>query len=82
VNKGAWEYLAYRLAVDVGIDMDNNALDIDLAKSVGASFRLREKEMDKVIDEVKSVVSRWQKLAVEIGIPRSEQTLMTAAFKV
>ena len=66
----------------LNIDMDNNDLDIDLAKSVGAYFRLGEKEMDKVIAEVKAVVSRWQKLAAEIGIPRSEQTLMTAAFKV
>jgi len=66
----------------LNIDMDNNALDIDLAKSVGAYFRLKEKEMDSVIDEVRSVVYGWQKLAVEIGIPRSEQTLMTAAFKV
>jgi len=66
----------------LNIDMDNNALDIGLAKSVGTYFRLGEKEMNRVIDQVKSVVSRWQKLATEIGIPRSEQTLMTAAFKV
>jgi len=66
----------------LNIDMDNNALDIDLAKSVGVYFRLNEKEMDSIIDEVKSVVSGWQKLATEIGIPRSEQTLMTAAFKI
>jgi serine/threonine-protein kinase HipA len=66
----------------LNIDMDNNSLDINLAKSVGAYFRLEEKEMDSVIDHVKSVVSGWQKLAAEIGIPRSEQMLMTAAFKV
>ena len=66
----------------LNIDMDNNALDIGLAKSVGTYFRLGEKEMNRVIDQVKSVVSAWQILATEIGIPRSEQTLMTAAFKV
>jgi serine/threonine-protein kinase HipA len=66
----------------LNIDMDNNSLNIDLAKSVGAYFRMEEKEMDRVIDQVRSVVSGWQKLAVEIGIPRGEQTLMTAAFKV
>ena len=65
----------------LNIDMDNNALDIGLAKSVGTYFRLGEKEMNRVIDQVKSVVSRWQKLATEIGIPRSEQTLMIAAFR-
>jgi len=66
----------------LNIDMDNNALDIDLAKSVGVYFRLNEKEMDSIIDQVKTVVSGWQKLAAEIGISRSEQTLMTAAFKI
>jgi len=38
--------------------------------------------MDTIIDEVKSVISGWKKVATEIGIPRSEQTLMAAAFKV
>jgi len=66
----------------LNIDMDKNALDIDLAKSVGAYFRMEEIEMDRVIDQVRSVVSGWQKLAVEIGIPRGEQMVMTAAFKV
>ena len=66
----------------LNIDMDNNALDIDLARSVGAYFRLGKKEMDIIIDEVKSGISGWKKIATEIGIPRSEQTLMAAAFKV
>ena len=66
----------------LNIDMDNNALDIDLARSVGAYFRLGKKEMDIIIDEVKSGISGWKKIATEVGIPRSEQTLMAAAFKV
>ena len=66
----------------LNIDMDKNSLDIDLAKSVGAYFRMEKIEMDSVIDQVRSVVSGWQKLAAEIGIPRGEQMVMTAAFKV
>lgn len=66
----------------LNIDMDNNALDLDLAKSVGAYFRLGKKEMDIIINEVKSGISGWKKVATDIGIPRSEQTLMAAAFKV
>ena len=38
--------------------------------------------MDSLIEQVWSAVSGWQKLDSVIGIPRSEQTLMTAAFKV
>lgn len=66
----------------LNIDMSNNALDIDLVKSVGTYFKLGKKEMDIIIDEVKSSISGWKKRATEIGISRSEQTLMAAAFKV
>lgn len=68
-----------RLALN--IDMDNNALDIELAKGVGVYFRLSEKEMITIIDEVKSSVADWKKVAQEIGISRSEQTLMARAFR-
>ena len=71
-----------KVGLALNIDMDNNALDIDLARSVGAYFRLGKNEMDIIIDEVKSGISEWKKIATEIGIPRSEQTLMAAAFKV
>lgn len=71
-----------KVGLALNIDMDNNALDIDLARSVGAYFRLGKKEMDIIVDKVKSGISGWKKIATEIGIPRSEQTLMAAAFKV
>jgi serine/threonine-protein kinase HipA len=66
----------------LNIDMENNALDIDIARNVGAFFRLGSKEMDGIIGEVRSVVSGWQKMATEIGIPRSEQAMMAGAFRV
>lgn len=66
----------------LNIDMNSNSLDIDLARSVGVYFRLGKKEMDNIIDEVKSGIFGWKRIATEIGIPRNEQTLMTAAFKV
>ncbi|MEP7259355.1 MAG: HipA domain-containing protein [Flavitalea sp.] len=69
-----------RLALN--IDMDNNSLNLDLAKSVGVYFRLGEQEMKSIIDEVKSSVTNWQKIASEIGIARSEQLLMRSAFRI
>ncbi len=66
----------------LNIDTDNNALDIQLVKSVGMYFRLDETEMNHIIDEVKSAVSDWQRMASEIGISRGEQTLMSHAFKI
>lgn len=66
----------------LNIDMDNNALDIELAKSVGVYFRLSEKEMNVIVDELMLSVADWQQIAKEIGIPRNEQMLMSAAFRL
>lgn len=66
----------------LNIDIDNNALDYELAKSVGKYFKLNEREMNGIIKEVKTKVTGWRKIAKEIGIPRGEQELMEAAFKV
>ncbi len=44
----------------LNIDTDYNALDYDLAKSVGMFFRLPEEQMDIIITEVKAVVSTWK----------------------
>lgn len=65
----------------LNIDMDNNALELELIKSVGVYFRMSEKEMNVVIKEVISSVSGWRNIAQEIGIPRNEQLLMSRAFK-
>ena len=66
----------------LNIDTDNNALDFELAKSVGEYFRLNEKQMESIIKEVLAVTTNWKIIAKEIGISRSEQELMTKAFKL
>ncbi|MCH6235606.1 type II toxin-antitoxin system HipA family toxin [Cognataquiflexum rubidum] len=68
--------------LSLNIDMDSNALDLGLAKAVGMFFRISEKEMELIVEEVKSAVANWGKVANEIGIPRNEQRLMSAAFRV
>lgn len=66
----------------LSIDGDSNALDFELAKSVGEFFRLDAKQMDKIIKEVMKSVSQWQTIAGKIGISRAEQELMNGAFKI
>ncbi|ANI89701.1 toxin HipA [Arachidicoccus ginsenosidimutans] len=66
----------------LNIDTDNNALDFDLAKSVGAFFRLSDIQMDTIIKEVTSSVKNWRILADKIGISKREQELMQPAFNV
>jgi len=63
-------------------DTENNALDYDLAKSVGVYFRLSEKEMNTIINDVKIAVSHWQVLATKNGISRGEQLIMEKAFNI
>ena len=65
----------------LNIDTDSNALDIELAKSVGEYFQLTTTGMDEIISEVKNAVTDWQKIARSIGIPASEQNIMAPAFE-
>ncbi|MDY7396869.1 HipA domain-containing protein [Aureibaculum sp. 2210JD6-5] len=65
----------------LNIDMDNNALDFELAKSVGEYFRLDDSQMNGIMDEVLNVVSNCTNVANEIGITNKEIELMESAFK-
>lgn len=65
----------------LNIDMDNNALDFQLAMSTGQYFQLNNKEMLDILEQVKKVVSQWRFVANNIGISRHEQELMEAAFR-
>lgn len=68
--------------LSLNIEMDDNSLDLDLAKSVGIYFRLTASDMDNIIFEIKSAVNNWKILADKIGIQRNEQMLMEAAFRI
>lgn len=65
----------------LNIDTHNNALDFELAKSVGEYFQLTDSEMNTIIAEVKAAASRWKNVAQEIGISRAEQKMMSGAFR-
>ncbi len=90
LNEKGWELSpAYDLnpsiekeGLALTIDMDDNALDFELAKSVGEFFRLNNNEMDSILNEVISVVKEWKAVASHIGISQKEQHLMESAFKI
>lgn len=65
----------------LNIDMHNNDLDFELAKSVGEYFRLHETQMNSIIKEVLDGVKGWESIAKDIGVSRAEQELMRNAFK-
>lgn len=64
------------------IDTDNNVLDFDLARSAVKFFMPDISSMCQIISEVKFVVNDWRKYANSIGIPKTEQEMMTPAFKI
>lgn len=66
----------------LNIDMDNNGLDYKLARSVGEYFRLEKSQMDRIIEDVVTVVKSWSQVAKTIGISKNEQNIMTKAFNV
>jgi len=66
----------------LNIDLELNALDYELARSVGEYFKLDKKEMDAIIEKVQEVVSNWDEVAANIGIPSAQRRLMEAAFNV
>jgi serine/threonine-protein kinase HipA len=70
----------YGLALN--IDTENNALDFDLAKSIGEYFHLSPHQMEQIINEVSSAIGNWKQIANEIGISKAEIELMTPAFNV
>lgn len=71
-----------KAGLGLNIDMESNALDFDLARSVGEYFELSDPEMDFIITQVQDGISNWRDLANNLNIPRSEQELMAPAFRV
>jgi serine/threonine-protein kinase HipA len=67
--------------LSLNIDMDDNALDFDLAKRVGEYFRLSESEMGTILSEVFAVVKDWKSVANTIGIKTAEMELMDGSFR-
>ena len=70
-----------KMGLQLNVDMYNNALDIDLARSVGDFFQLTSNDMDAIIGEVATAVSQWKGAATRLGINRREIELMAPAFQ-
>lgn len=64
----------------LNISEDDNALDLDLALSVCTYFRIDSNRAIEIIEEVKSAVRNWPKIAKKYAISKSEQELMARAF--
>jgi len=65
----------------LNIDENNNACQLDLARSVGTYFRLSEARQEAILREVSQAVRTWEKRAQIAGLKRVEIEEMRTAFR-
>lgn len=66
----------------LNVSEDDNAIDLDLARSVAPYFRLNREQAEQIITEIKSAVQSWRRLAEQAGISRNEIELKSNAFRL
>ncbi|MDR2981339.1 MAG: type II toxin-antitoxin system HipA family toxin [Puniceicoccales bacterium] len=71
----------YGDGLQLNISEDDNSLDLDLAKSQAANFRLANIRADEIIKQVKDAVSCWRAVAKAMELPLAEQLEMETAFR-
>lgn len=70
----------YRGGLKLNISENDNSQDFSLALSVAPFFRLSGNEAEKIINNIKKVVSDWRIFATKYKIPKTEQDFMSQAF--
>jgi serine/threonine-protein kinase HipA len=65
----------------LNIDKTSNTLDLELAASVAAQFRVKPDRSKQIMEEVTKAVNEWPVLAAKMGIPRAEREKMSVAFE-
>lgn len=64
----------------LNIDLEDNAQDLELARSVAPYFRVSMADADAIIAKFIAVVKQWPVPASALGISRNEQERMAPAF--
>lgn len=64
----------------LNVSENDNALDLDLARSVANLFRISSNDANEIIENFKKVVSQWPIIANQLDISRQEQEDIGAAF--
>jgi len=64
----------------LNISEADNAMDLDLARSVAHYFRVDTETADAIIERSQAVVRQWPTIADRLGLPVQEQERMASAF--
>lgn len=66
----------------LNISESDNAMDLELARSVAAYFRVSLSEADEIVAHSQSVVKLWRTVASKLKISAREQERMASAFRL
>jgi serine/threonine-protein kinase HipA len=66
----------------LNISVEDNAMELDLARSVAPYFRVGSEEADDIIEQQRQVVSQWRTIATSLGISSREQERQSDAFRL
>lgn len=69
-------------SLKLNISEADNAIDLDLARSVAHYFRLSIADADGIIEQSQAVVRQWPKIANKLQIRAREQERMASAFRL
>lgn len=70
----------YSGGLKLNISESDNALDLDLARSVAGYFRVQPSAAEEIIARGKAVVRSWAAVATRLGIPHREIERLAPAF--
>lgn len=71
----------YGRNLKLNISETDNSLDLDLAMSVAANFRVKPQRVKEIVNTIKHEVKGWHSLAKKYKVPKSEQEFMSASFR-
>lgn len=66
----------------LNISQVDNALDLDLVRSVAPYFRIDAKVANEIVERFRSIVRQWSKLATKLRVPVRAQQQMASAFRL
>jgi serine/threonine-protein kinase HipA len=70
------------LGLKLNVSEADNAMDLDLARSVAPYFRVSKKLADEIVARSQAVVRQWPKIADSLKVRAREQERMAAAFRL
>lgn len=74
--------VAHANGLKLNITEADNAMDLELARSVAHYFRVSVEQAEEIISNQIQVVAQWRTIADSLTIPAREQRQMEAAFRL